>query len=205
MAIVRKDTPVTGTAAENVGGKRGRPREENATPQILKAALKLVLREGFRRVTIDSIASEASVGKATVYRRWPNKAAVIMDAFIESIGPQLSYPEAKNARESVRLHMHLLAHLFRGRSGRLLRILLGEIQFDMELHSAFRERWLVPRRAAARLWLQKGIDSGELHPYTDANVLMDLIYASIYYTLLTGENDLSDAFVDTRWAALFHK
>lgn len=203
MTITRKKIPVPETANENVGGRRGRPRAESATPQILKAALDLVLREGFRQVTIESIAAKAGVGKATVYRRWPNKAAVMMDAFIESIGPQLIYPETTDARESIRLHMRSLAQVFRGRSGRLLRILLGEIQFDEELRCAFRERWVAPRRSTARAWLLKGIQSGELAPYTDPNVLLDLIYSSIYYTLIIGESDLNDEFVDARWSALF--
>jgi AcrR family transcriptional regulator len=189
--------------ADRKAATRGRPRKANATPQILKAALTLVLRDGFREVSMDAIAAEAGVGKTTIYRRWPNKAAVVMDAFLADIGPRIPYPAAENARERIRLQMRALARAFSGRAGKLLRILLGEIQFDPELAVAFRERWVVPRRAAAREMLLSGIRSGELAPYTDPDALMDALYAGIYYTLLIGNASLDEAFADARWATLF--
>ena len=192
-----------GTLNDEKPVARGRPRDESATPQILKAALTLVLRDGFRAVSMDAIAAEAGVGKTTIYRRWPNKAAVVMDAFLADIGPQIPYPAAENAREQIRLQMRSLAHLFNGRAGKLLRVLLGEIQFDPELEVAFRERWVIPRRATAREMLVAGIRSGELAPYTDPDALMDALYAGIYYTLLIGNATLDDAFADARWATLF--
>ena len=201
MSGGKKQSPESVMAAKAV--MRGRPRNASATPRILKAALKLVLRDGFRRVSLDDIAGEAGVGKTTIYRRWPNKAAVVMDAFLAEIGPRIPYPEAENTREQIRLQMRALARLFGGRAGRLLKILLGEIQFDPELEVAFRERWVIPRRAAARDMLLKGIRSGDLAPYTDPDALMDALYAGIYYTLLIGNAVLDDAFVDARWETLF--
>lgn len=192
-----------GETLEHEPAVRGRPRDESATPLILKAALTLVLRDGFRGVSMDAIAAAAGVGKTTIYRRWPNKAAVVMDAFLADIGPRIPYPAAENAREQIRLQMRSLARAFNGRAGKLLRVLLGEIQFDPELEVAFRERWVIPRRAAAREMLLEGIRSGELAPYTDPDALMDALYASIYYTLLIGNTTLNDAFVDARWATLF--
>jgi AcrR family transcriptional regulator len=198
-----KNALVDDEALAHKAAVRGRPRDEGATPQILKAALTLVLREGFRAVSMDAIATEAGVGKTTIYRRWPNKAAVVMDAFLADIGPRIPYPAADNAREQIRLQMRALAHAFSGRAGKLLRILLGEIQFDPELEVAFRERWVIPRRAAAREMLVAGIRSGELAPYTDPDALMDALYAGIYYTLLIGNAKLDDSFADARWATLF--
>jgi AcrR family transcriptional regulator len=203
MMKSKKTGHCDGTLNDQKAAARGRPRDESATPQILKAALTLVLRDGFRAVSVDAIAAEAGVGKTTIYRRWPNKAAVVMDAFLADIGPQIPYPAAENAREQIRLQMRFLARLFNGRAGKLLRILLGEIQFDPELEVAFRERWVIPRRATARKMIVAGIRSGELAPYTDPDALMDALYAPIYYTLLIGNATLDDAFADARWATLF--
>jgi AcrR family transcriptional regulator len=61
---------------------RGRPRDKDADARILKTALRLVERTGFRSVSMEAIAAEARVARTTIYRRWPNKATVIMDAFI---------------------------------------------------------------------------------------------------------------------------
>jgi AcrR family transcriptional regulator len=205
MMKSKKTGPYDGTLNDEKPVARGRPRDESATPQILKAALTLVLRDGFRAVSMAAIAAEAGVGKTTIYRRWPNKAAVVMDAFLAEIGPQIPYPAAENVREQIRLQMRSLARLFNGRVGKLLRILLGEIQFDPELEVAFRERWVIPRRAKARKMLVAGIRSGELAPYTDPDALMDALYAPIYYTLLIGNATLDDAFADARWATLFRE
>ena len=69
------------------GHKGGRPRSELLHQAMLKAALDLVLEVGFRGVSVEGIAARTGVGKTTVYRRWPNKAAVVMDAFIGLLGP----------------------------------------------------------------------------------------------------------------------
>ncbi len=64
----------------------GRPRSERLHRAILKTAFKLVLELGFRAVSVELIAAKAGVGKTTIYRRWPNKAAVVMDAFTLMVG-----------------------------------------------------------------------------------------------------------------------
>ena len=83
-------------AASEAGASQAQRRA-----QILKAALTLVLRDGFRAVSVDAIAAEAGVGKTTIYRRWPNKAAVVMDAFLADIGPQIPYPAADSSSDEI--------------------------------------------------------------------------------------------------------
>lgn len=67
---------------------KGRPRSDTAHQAILKAALEEVLEKGFRGMSMDSAAARAGVGKMTIYRRWPNKGAMLMDAFLELVGPE---------------------------------------------------------------------------------------------------------------------
>jgi AcrR family transcriptional regulator len=71
---------------------RGRPRSRSADARILKAALQLVEAGGFQSVTMEAIAATADVARTTIYRRWPNKESVIMDAFLEEVGPALLSP-----------------------------------------------------------------------------------------------------------------
>src|SRR6202023_2675943 len=101
--------------SEEVEGQkavRGRPRSRSAHARILKAALKLVEAGGFQSVTMEAIAATAVVARTKIYRRWRNKESVIMDAFLEEIGPTIAFPTLPNARESVRLQMKLLARAF---------------------------------------------------------------------------------------------
>jgi AcrR family transcriptional regulator len=72
---------------------RGRPRDQHADAKILKAAMCLLEQHGFRAVTLEDIAEEAGVARTTVYRRWPNKAAVVMDAFLTHVAPRIAFPK----------------------------------------------------------------------------------------------------------------
>src|SRR5271165_6410071 len=107
----------------------GRPRSEQRHKAILQTALDLVVELGFRAVSIESIAAKAGVAKTTIYRRWPNKAAVVMDAFMERLSGT-HFPPNRRATESVRLQMHNMARAFRGAEGVVIKALLAEAQFD---------------------------------------------------------------------------
>jgi AcrR family transcriptional regulator len=188
--------------SEEVEGQkavRGRPRSRSADTRILKAALKLVEAGGFQSVTMEAIAATADVARTTIYRRWRNKESVIMDAFLEEVGPTIAFPALPNARESVRLQMKLLAKAFRGKAGLLIRSLLAEAQFNPELQTAFRERWIAKRRASAIAVIKAGIVSGELPSRIDPDILLDVLYGGLYYRLLIGTGAISDDYVDSVW------
>ena len=95
--------------------------------------MRLLEQHGFRAVTLEGIAEEAGVARTTVYRRWPNKAAVVMDAFLTQVAPGIAFPEHPIAVERLRLQMQLLARAFRQGPGLLIRALIAEAQFDEEL------------------------------------------------------------------------
>src|SRR3979490_584922 len=94
---------------------RGRPRDKDADARILKTALRLVETIGFRSVSMEAIAAEAHVARTTIYRRWPNTATVIMDAFLAEVSPGMAFAKLPSASESLRIQMKLLARAFRGR------------------------------------------------------------------------------------------
>ena len=173
----------------------GRPRSEIAHSAILKAALRLVTRHGFRAVTVNEIAAEAGVGKMTLYRHWPNKAAVVMDSLLALIGDETAFPKAGTALESLRLQLDLQAAFFRSSRGNLIRSLVAEAQSDSELALAFRDRWLIPRRESVRQTMQQAVAEGTLRKDTDIDVAIDLLYGSLYYRLLLGSGSLDERFV----------
>lgn len=174
----------------------GRPRSERLDQAILKAAVDLVLASGFRALSMDAIAAKAGVGRMTIYRRWPNKAAIIMDAFVRRVDPGTLFSPASSFKESIRLQMRTMARAFRGKDGALIRVLLAEAQFDPELATALRERWTMPRRRMAIEYFDEGIRQGALRPDVDPNAMIDLLYAPLYYRLQMGTGPLSDAYVD---------
>ena len=179
-----------------VESRRGRPRSEQLHEAILDAAFDLVLEAGFRAVSLESIAAKAAVGKTTIYRRWPNKAAVVMDAFTMRVGSGTLFPKAPTILASIRLQMRAMAKAFSGSDGALVKALLAEAQFDPELAKAFRERWTLPRRRLARSVLEEAIRRGELRADVDPEDAIDLLYAPIYYRLQMGTGPLSGTYID---------
>ncbi len=179
---------------------RGRPRSDKVHRAILEAALETVEQIGFRALTIDAIAAKAGVGKMTIYRRWPNKAAVVMDAFLTIVGPGTGFPTEPRAVNSIRLQMRLQAKFFRGKFGKIIKTLLGEAQFDSELAEAFRERWILPRRLMTRGMLEQAIRQLDLRPDIDLDTATDMLYGPIYYRMQIGSGPIDDEFTDKIFA-----
>ena len=194
--------------AENCPEPRppGRPRSERARRAILQAANELLEGEGLAAVTMEAIAERAGVSKATVYRWWPNRAAVVMDGFLSTVSSEIPFPHTGHAREDIRLHMRRLTEAFGDRIGRTVAALIAEGQADPELAEALRSRWLSVRRAEAREILELGIERGELREGLDPEVAVDVLYGPIYYRMLVGhaplDEDFADALADHIFAGL---
>src|SRR5947209_3140574 len=120
-----------------------RRRNETAHAAILRAARELVDRRGFRLVTIEGIAERAGVGKATIYRWWPSKAAVVMDAVLEAARPRIPFPDTGSPREDVRRQLaSVIAFYTDTKAGRGIRALIAESQHDPSLAEALRDRFI---------------------------------------------------------------
>src|SRR5271156_4583266 len=179
-------------------GKRppGRPRSEQARLAILRSTLKLLGKNGFSELTIEAVAAHAGVGKATVYRWWCNKAALIVDAFASSTTRKLHFPDTGSVRTDMSQQMRQLVKIFRSRRGRIVSAMLGAGQSDGSLIVAFRERFLKPRRQEAYATLRRGIRRGELRKNVDMDLLLDSLYRPIYMRFLIRHDRLTSDFVE---------
>jgi AcrR family transcriptional regulator len=182
------------------GGRRkrspGRPRSEQARMAILRSTLKLLGKNGFSELTIEDVAAHANVGKATVYRWWPNKAALIADAFASSTTRKLHFPDTGSVRTDMSQQMRQVIKVFRSRRGRIVSAILGGGQSDRDLIAAFRERFLWPRRREAYATLRRAIVRGELRKDVDMDLLLDSLYGPIYMRFLIRHDTLTPDFVD---------
>lgn len=186
------------SCSENGNGKRppGRPRSERARLAILRSTLKVLGKNGFADLTIEEIADRAAVGKATVYRWWPNKGALIADAFASSTTRRLRFPDTGSVYTDMSRQMRQLVKVFRGRRGRIVSAILAAGQSDKDLIAAFRERFLWPRRREAYATLERGIRRGELRKDVDPDLLLDSLYGPIYMRFLLQHDRLTPEFVD---------
>jgi len=174
----------------------GRPRSEDARKAILRSTLRLLQQTGFPDLSIESIAADADVGKATVYRWWSNKATLVADAFSSSAVDELRFPDTGSVRSDVSTQMKHLVRVFRGRRGRIVAALIGGGQSDPELIEAFRDRFMMPRRQEAYGILRRGIARGELPETLDLDLMLDTLYGALYMRFLIRQTEFTDAFVD---------
>jgi AcrR family transcriptional regulator len=113
---IRREKAVAGYQARSTPASvRLRPSEVRT--RVLNAAYNGVLQVGFRAVTIESVSAETGIAKTSIYRRWPNKASMVMDAFALRISPTIGYPHSEDPTESIPLQMLALARVFRGPAG----------------------------------------------------------------------------------------
>jgi AcrR family transcriptional regulator len=179
------------------GGKRrpGRPRCEHSRQAILRSTLKLLQRSGFSELTIEAIAAHAGVGKATVYRWWPNKGALVVDAFASVTTDDLHFPDCGSVYKDVSLQMSRWLGVLRSPRGRIVAAVIAGGQSDAELIEAFRARFLRPRRQEAYQTLRRGIERGELPSHLDLDLVLDILYGAIYMRFLIRHDDLSERYI----------
>lgn len=178
----------------------GRPRDARTTQKIREAALTLGVELGFDGLTVEGVAARARVGKATIYRRWPDVWSIVADAVFADVGRIAPVQQRGTARESFRASMRLVARSFRGHYGKILRPLIGRAQVDSSLRQALAEHWLSARRQISREIVRQGIASGELRAGLDPDIVLDALYGPLYHRLLLPYNGdairLSDAYID---------
>jgi AcrR family transcriptional regulator len=193
-----RQSPAETIYTKTPNGKRppGRPRSEEARQAILSSTLKLLAENGFSDFTIEEVADRAAVGKATVYRWWPNKGALIADAFASSTKRNLHFPDTGSLAKDISRQMHQLVKVFTSPRGRIVSAILAAGQTDAELIAAFRERFLMPRRQEAYAALRRGVQRGELRRDVDPDLLLDSLYGPIYMRFLIQHARLTPEFTD---------
>ncbi|GET44417.1 TetR/AcrR family transcriptional regulator [Microseira wollei] len=174
----------------------GRPRSEESKTAILEATWNLLQTTTLKDLSIEAIARESGVGKTTIYRWWANKTAVVMDAFLEKLSPEIQFPQAESAPFAIAAQMALLIKAFSGDYGRIVAQIIAEGQACPETLANYRARFLYPRREAAKAIIQQGISNGEFDPNLDPELAIDLLYGGIYFRLLVGHLPLDEKFAE---------
>jgi AcrR family transcriptional regulator len=154
----------------------GRPRSEKADQAILSAALDLFAEYGPDALCIEQVAAKAGVGKATIYRRWPGKEDMLVDA-ITAIGTLLPEPQGKSVRADLTALLSAVCRQAADpRRARLFALLQGEGKRYPRLTARYLETVVQPQRDMVRSVLRRGVATGELREDTDieaASFLLD--------------------------------
>lgn len=173
-----------------------RKRSNSARRAILTAAFALLEEEGFERLSIEGVAARAGVGKTTIYRWWPTKGVMAVEAFLEAVTPAIAFRRSRSARADIVRQMKALAKVYRGHTGNLVCQMIGASQLDPAMRKAFTEGFLYPRRECAYAVFERGVAGGEFRADVDRDVAIDALYSPIYYRLLASRAPIDEAFLD---------
>jgi AcrR family transcriptional regulator len=182
---------------------RGRPRSEESEEAILAATIQLLSERPLRDISMDEIARKAGVGKATIYKWWPTKAYVALDAFLRKTNRMLPMPDTGSLRRDILEVVRSLMVFYQSPAGHILGQFVAESQIDEEFASLFRERFLKPRREAARVFFVRGVERGEIDQHLNWELVLDLIYAPAIYRMIVGHAPLDVKIADEMVSILF--
>lgn len=187
---------IDGDDSVKVRSGPGRPMSDALHRAVLDATNRLLRENAVGDLTINGIAKEAGVSRPAIYRRWTNPREIALDAFLETTAAQIPVKEHATAKEMLHEQILAMARFMRGRGGRIIAELLGEGQRDAGMLAMFRERFLAARRGAARMVIEKGIETGEFDAAIDIEMAIDLYAGPIYYRLIVGHGGITDAFAE---------
>lgn len=176
----------------------GRPRSPEADRAIVEAIVDLLVECGYREVTVEAVAARAGVAKTTIYRRWPSK----VDMVVEAIAACKRYcPVADCSTDTVvRTLVSLVTAFSCSRLARILTGLAVEMVHNEELAQAVREGLLGPSRETVVSVLRRGVETGEIRPEADLTLVSELLVGPLFFRMLFSgapiEPDLAAETVD---------
>ncbi|HLL68498.1 MAG TPA: TetR/AcrR family transcriptional regulator [Micromonosporaceae bacterium] len=185
----------------------GRPRSARADGDIIEAVLAM-LAEGtaVAELSIEAVAARAGVGKATIYRRWASKDALIVDAVAALKGP-IPQVEGESVREDLLTLLRSIGRVEDSRAGRILGCLMPQVHRSESLHRLYQEI-LEPRREVGRAVLRRGVARGELRADLDVELTLSVLTAPLILQGMARSNphldldELPERILDTVFAGI---
>jgi AcrR family transcriptional regulator len=160
----------------------GRPRDARAEALIVDATKDVLADVGYGRLTVDAVAARAGVGKATIYRRFPSKEALVLHA-MKSVSADFEVPDTGSVRgDLVAIHRSLATHMRKQDVRCVLPVLVAEASVNPAVRSLL-NKFVTERRAVTKTVVTRAIERGELRE-VDADVVADLVGAPLLYRLL---------------------
>jgi AcrR family transcriptional regulator len=166
-----------------------------AQERAIGAAAHILLRDGYARLTMERVAAESGVAKTTLYRRWPTKAALCMELYLDVAGRELRDPDTGDVASDLKHIAETVVRLqTRTVAGPALIALIAEAQVNPETRTAFLAEFAERRREITRLVLRRAIERGQLLPKTDIDLVIDTLGGAVTFRLLQGHAPLTRKF-----------
>jgi AcrR family transcriptional regulator len=194
------------TSAVVESKNRGRQRSEESEEAILTATLQLLMEKSLRHITVEEIARKAGVGKATIYKWWPSKAYVALDAFLRKMNRMVRTPDTGSAERDFKEQLQSLIAFYASPTGHIFSQFIAEGQSDKEFAALFRTRFLKPRREGVGVIFDRAVARGEINPNLDRELVLDLIYGPAVFRLMVEhaplDREVAEAMITTLFRGL---
>lgn len=172
-----------------------RRRSKRAHHAILAATTSLLEAKGYTGLSIEAVAAQAGVGKQTIYRWWPSKAALVMEAYSAMVAQEIAIPDSGRLEEDLYLLFEqIFSRLSSSGFGKAIAGLLAEAQTDPILAAELLDSFIDWRRKMVLQLLEKGLERGEVAPEADLQIAVDSLFGSMWYRLLVGHAPLDQQF-----------
>jgi AcrR family transcriptional regulator len=170
----------------------GRPRSEQAEQAIIEATLDLFAERGFEGVCVEAVAARAGVGKATIYRRWPNKEELLLAA-LGSMKSPFPEPKGDSVRDDLLAMLTVMcADKADPRKARRYALLLGEGGKYPRLMARYKESVVKPRHDAIRAVIRRGVETGELRAEVDVEIALLTLTGTVLAKEKSADGELNE-------------
>lgn len=174
----------------------GRPRSQAADDSIIAAATRMFYKQPYQDVSMEAIAQEAGVSKATLYRRWPNKSMLAVEVLINAVLAEKVEFKGESYREHLIENLKSLRNMLSSDYSDVIVSIIAETQHDKVLRDIFYQHFLLPVQAIGDADLDRAIARGDVKAVVDKDLVFDQIFGLFYYRLLVAHRPIRDAEIE---------
>ncbi len=192
---VDDSAPATRQALDTAAPVRSRRRGEALETAIRDAVVDLVVQKGAAGVTMEAVAAAAGTSKPVLYRRWPDRAALLRDTLVPMAMQAIPHTDTGSYRSDMLAILHGWADFFRSPQGVIAPAIVGAMPHDPELASAFRQGVIAWRKAAMAETIARGVERGELRADVPVEILRELGQAMLWHRFLVTGDEITDDLI----------
>jgi AcrR family transcriptional regulator len=195
VSIVATKSP-TKPLTRSPAKPRGRPRSAETEHVILDTAYRIMASSGLAATSIDAVARESGVSKMTIYKWWPSREALLIDAFLRQAAVMLPLRDDGDALACIRKHAAAYVAALHGDFGKVQLAVIAECIAGTGSAKSFAERYLAMRRQVAVAIIRSGQQDGSIVASEPAGDLYDRIYGTLFYQYVFGFRSLTKSYAD---------
>jgi AcrR family transcriptional regulator len=184
------------TSVEAKPVRRGRPRSSETEQAILESAYRIMASEGLAATSIDAVARDSGVSKMTIYKWWPTREALLIDAFLRQASSMMPLPDKGDPLTRLRKHASAYVEALNGDFGKVQLAVISECIASTGSAEIFSERYLAIRRDLAIGIIKAGQKDGSILASEPAGDLYDRIYGTLFYQYVFGFRGLTRDYAE---------